>query len=73
MLECVWRRGNSLDLLVGMQIDADILENSMQILKKKKKKERKKLGTKTQSDSDHTVVTDCFRSHGLQQYRLPCP
>ena len=41
MLECVWRRGNSLDLLVGMQIDADILENSMQILKKKKRKKER--------------------------------
>ena len=38
----MWRRGNPFDLLVGMQTDADILENSMQILKKKKKKERKK-------------------------------
>ena len=31
MLECVWRKGNSLTLLVGMQIDTATMENSMEI------------------------------------------
>ena len=31
MLERVWRKGNSLALLVEMQIDTDTMENSMEI------------------------------------------
>ena len=31
MLERVWRKGNPLTLLVGMQIDKATVENSMEI------------------------------------------
>ena len=31
MLESVWRKGNPLVLLVGMQIDIATMENSMEI------------------------------------------
>ena len=31
MLERVWRKGNPLALLVGMQIDTATMENSMEI------------------------------------------
>ena len=31
MLERVWRKGNPLALLVGMQIDTAIMENSMEV------------------------------------------
>ena len=31
MLERMWRKGNPLALLVGMQIDPAIMENSMEI------------------------------------------
>jgi len=31
MLERVWRKGNPLALLVGMQIDTSIMENSVDI------------------------------------------
>ena len=34
MLERVWRKGNPLALLVGMQIDTAIMENSRRLLKK---------------------------------------
>jgi len=34
MLERVWRKGNLLALLVGMQIDTATMENSMEIPKK---------------------------------------
>ena len=32
ILERTWRKGNPLTLLVGMQIDTAIMENSMEIL-----------------------------------------
>ena len=35
MLERVWRKGNSLTLLVGMQVDTATVENSMEITLKK--------------------------------------
>ena len=38
MLERVWRKGNPLTLLVGMQTGTATMENSMEILLKKKKK-----------------------------------
>ena len=31
MLERVWRKGNALVLLVGMQIDTDTMEDNMEI------------------------------------------
>ena len=31
MLESLWRRGNPVALLVGMQIDTATMENSMEI------------------------------------------
>ena len=34
MLERVWRKGNPLTLLVGMQTSAAIMENSVEFLKK---------------------------------------
>ena len=34
MLERVWRKGNSLGLLVGMQIDTATMEDSWRFLKK---------------------------------------
>ena len=34
MLERVWRKGNTLGLLVGMQIDTATMEDGMEILKK---------------------------------------
>ena len=36
MLERVWRKGNPHVLLVGVQIDTDTMENSMETLKKLK-------------------------------------
>ena len=36
MLERVWRKGNTSTLLVGMQIGAATLENSMEVLQKTK-------------------------------------
>ena len=36
MLERVWRKGNPLALLVGMQIDTTTMENSWKFLKKLK-------------------------------------
>ena len=33
MLEQVWRKGNALAWLVGMQIDTATMENSMEVLK----------------------------------------
>ena len=39
MLKRVWRKANSLALLVEMQINTATMENNMEILKKKKKKE----------------------------------
>ena len=36
MLERVWRKGNPLTLLVGIQIDIATMENSMGIFKKSK-------------------------------------
>ena len=38
MLETVWRKGNSLKLLVGMQTDTTTLEESMEIPKKTRNK-----------------------------------
>ena len=48
----MWRKGNPLALLVGVKIDADIMENSMQNLEKKRKKETR---------NKNTIR---FRSHG---------
>ena len=39
MLERVWRKGNPLTLLVGMQTGTATMENSVEILFKKKKVE----------------------------------
>ena len=38
MLERVWRKGNSLALLVGMYIDTATMENSMEVPQKTKNK-----------------------------------
>ena len=54
MLERVWRKGELLALLVGMETDTAIVENCMEIrfLKKKKKKSSasKKLGNEAVMD-----------------------
>ena len=42
MMTTVWRRGNPLTLLVGMQIGTTTKEDSMKIPQKKKKKEKKR-------------------------------
>ena len=39
MLDRVWRKGNPPTLLVGMQIEAAIMENSMEVTQKTKKPE----------------------------------
>ena len=45
MLERVWRKGNPLTLLVGMQTSTATMENSVEIpLKTDKKKKKRKLG-----------------------------
>ena len=48
MLERVWRKGNPLTLLVGMQIGAATMENSVKV-------PFKKLGIELPYDSNHTA------------------
>ena len=62
----MWRKGNPHALLVGMSINAAIMENSMAGLK----------NLKIEPPSvqfSHSVVSDPLWPHGLQHARLPCP
>ena len=50
VLKRVWRKGNSLTLLVGMQIGATTVENSMEIPQKKKTRSSRRGAEVNESD-----------------------
>ena len=62
----MWRKGNPHAMLVGMSINAAIMENSMAVLK----------NFKIEPPSVHfscSVMSIPLCPHGLQHTRLPCP
>ena len=68
MLERVWRKGNPLTLLVGMQTSTATMENSVEI--------PLKTGNRTAISSvqfSRSVVSNSLRTHELQHARPPCP
>ena len=68
MLERVWRKANSLTLLVGMQTGLATMENSVKI--------PLKTGNRTAISSVQftcSVMSDSLRPHGSQHARPPCP
>ena len=58
MLERVWRKGNPLTLLVGMQTSIATMENSVET---------------PSVQFSRSVASDSLRPHELQHTRPPCP
>ena len=65
MMKRVWRKGNPLTLLVGMQTDTFTTENLWRFIKD--------LGIKPLLFFSCSVMSNSLQPHGLQHARLPCP